>query len=251
MATILIVDDDPTILRDLTVALAPRGHQVLTAEDGMAALALLDEQPVDLILTDVAMPRLSGFELYKQVRYSARPELVLTPVVLLSARGLDSDIRFAKAFGVDDYLIKPLDLADVLAVVEGKLLMVKRLRSLFGPQAQGPGCLTLLLDQKRLRLDFRQHRAWLDEVELQLTAREVFLLERLARQPNEIVTLAELLKATHDLKTDDQEASQLLRPLIRTLRRKLEPHLGDEAFLKNVRGRGYLLAAERAGLGPF
>ena len=99
--------------------------------------------------------------------------------------------------------------------------MVKRLRSLFGPQAEGPGCVTLLLDQKRLRLDFRQHRAWLDEVELQLTAREVFLLERLARQPNEIVTLAELLKATHDLKTDDQEASQLLRPLIRTLRRKL------------------------------
>lgn len=77
----------------------------------------------------------------------------------------------------------------------------------------------------------------------------MFLLERLARQPNEIVSLAELIKATHDLSTDDQEASQLLRPLIRTLRRKLEPHLGDDAFLKNVRGRGYLLVAERTGLG--
>lgn len=93
VATILFVDDDPTILRDLTMALAPRGHQVLTAGDGLAALALLDEQPVDLILTDVAMPRLGSFELYKQVKYSARPELVLIPVVVLSARGPSGPYR--------------------------------------------------------------------------------------------------------------------------------------------------------------
>jgi DNA-binding response OmpR family regulator len=106
----------------------------------------------------------------------------------------------------------------------------------------------LLINQASLRLDFRQHRAWLGQVELELSAREMFLLERLARQPNEIVSLAELVQATHDLSTNAQEASQLVRPLIRTLRRKLEAHLGREPWLKNVRGRGYLLVAERAGV---
>lgn len=158
MATILIVDDYPTILDALTVALEPRGHQVLTAGDGVSALSLLDQNPVDLILTDVAMPRLNGLDLYRQVKTSVRPELVLTPVILLSARSLDSDIRFAKAFGVDDYLTKPLNVDDVLAVVEGKLLAVKRLRHLFSRQAGGPGSVTLLINQNQLRLDFRQHR---------------------------------------------------------------------------------------------
>ena len=248
MTKILIVDDDASILSILTLSLKPHGYEVLTARDGAAAMALLEQQPVDLILADVAMPRLNGYELYEQVKTSARPELVLTPIILLSARTLDSDIRYAKALGADDYLTKPLNLEDVLAVVQGKLLAADRLRRLFNRQAGGPASLTLLVNQALLRLDFRQHRAWLGEVELELSAREMFLLERLARQPNEIVSLAELVQATHDLSTDDQEASQLVRPLIRTLRRKLEAHLGNEPWLKNVRGRGYLLVAERAGV---
>lgn len=92
-------------------------------------------------------------------------------------------------------------------------------------------------------LDYRQHRVWVGDQEVELTAREVFLLERLAQQPNEIVSLAEMVKTTHDLDTDSQEAGQLLRPLIRTLRRKLEVHLGMVPCIKNVRSRGYLLVA--------
>ena len=99
-------------------------------------------------------------------------------------------------------------------------------------------------NEKSVRLDFRQHRVWVEDQEVELTAREVFLLERLARQPNEIVSLVEMVKATHDLDTDSQEAGQLLRPLIRTLRRKLEFHLGKIPCIKNVRSRGYLLIAE-------
>jgi DNA-binding response OmpR family regulator len=72
----------------------------------------------------------------------------------------------------------------------------------------------------------------------------MFLLERLARQPNDIISLVDLVKATHDLNTDSQEAGQLLRPLLRTLRRKLEAHLGQVPCIKNVRSRGYLLIAD-------
>jgi DNA-binding response OmpR family regulator len=76
----------------------------------------------------------------------------------------------------------------------------------------------------------------------------MFLFERLARQPNDVISLADLVRATHDLTTDYQEASQLVRPLIRTLRRKLKRHLGDEPCIKNVRARGYLLLAQLPGL---
>jgi DNA-binding response OmpR family regulator len=102
----------------------------------------------------------------------------------------------------------------------------------------------LVINQRQVKLDYRQHRAWTGDVELDLTAREMFLFEKLARQPNDVISLIDLTRATHDLTTDYQEASQLVRPLIRTLRRKLEFHLGDESCIKNVRGRGYLLLAQ-------
>jgi two-component system, OmpR family, response regulator len=169
--------------------------------------------------------------------------LMLTPVILMSGRTLDSDIRYAKSLGADDYLTKPFDLDDVLAVVQGKLLASERLQRLFEREMNGPAVLTLIINQQSVRLDYRQHRVWAGEHEIELTAREMFLLERLARQPNDIVSLIHLVKATHDLTTDNQEAGQLLRPLLRTLRRKLELHLGWYPCIKNVRSRGYLLIA--------
>lgn len=244
MKRILIVDDDPGTLDFLKILLQQHRYEVLTAPNGCEALGLLETQPVDLILTDVAMPRLNGYQLCQQVKSAANPHLALIPVVLMSGRTLDSDIRYAKALGTDDYLTKPFVIEDLLAVVEGKLVTVERLRTLFVQQADGPQMVTLVIDQHQVRLDGRQHRAWVGEAEIDLTAREMFLFEKLARQPNEVISLADLVKATHDLTTDYQEASQLVRPLIRTLRRKLESHLGHEPCIKNVRARGYLLLAE-------
>jgi len=103
-------------------------------------------------------------------------------------------------------------------------LAAERLQNLFDRSSNGAGVITLIINQKPVRLDYRQHGVWVDDQEGELTAREVFLLERLARQHNEIVSLVNMVKTTHDLTTDSQEAGQLLRPLIRTLRRKLEAH---------------------------
>jgi DNA-binding response OmpR family regulator len=131
------------------------------------------------------------------------------------------------------------------AAVQGKLLVSERLKHLFEHEINGPEVVTLVINQKPVRLDYRQHRAWASEQEIELTAREMFLLERLAKQPNAIVSLVDLVKATHDPNTDSLEAGQLLRPLLRTLRRKLELHMGQVPCIKNVRSRGYLLMAER------
>jgi DNA-binding response OmpR family regulator len=247
MKRVLIVDDDHDTLSFLKILLQQHGYEVFTARDGCEAWEPLETQPVDLILTDVAMPRLNGYQLCQRVKHAPDPRLVLTPVILMSGRALDSDIRYAKSLGADDYLTKPLDPDDLLAVVQGKLLAAERLLALFEQQAGGPGSITLVINQGQVRLDYRQHRAWAGDKEIELTAREMFLLERLAQHPGEIVSLVDIVKATHNLDTDTQEAGQLLRPLIRTLRRKLEQHLGEERCIKNVRSRGYLLVADLQG----
>jgi DNA-binding response OmpR family regulator len=244
MKRILIVDDDVNTIEFLRLLLQQYGYEIFSARDGCEAVEILETQPVNLILTDVAMPRLNGYQLCQQVKSAANPHLALIPVVLMSCRTLDSDIRYAKALGADDYLTKPFVIEDLLAVVEGKLLAAERLQVLFVQQAGGPQMVTLVINQQQVKLDYRQHRAWIGKAEIDLTAREMFLFEKFARQPNEVISLADLVKATHDLTTDHQEASQLVRPLIRTLRRKLEFHLGHEPCIKNVRARGYLLLAE-------
>ncbi|MBN1995029.1 MAG: response regulator transcription factor [Anaerolineae bacterium] len=248
MKRILVVDDDTDTIGFLKVLLQRQGYEILTAQDGSKALEVFATQSVDLILADVAMPQLNGYELCQRVKNGANPRLVLTPIILMSGRTLDSDIRYAKSLGADDYLPKPLDVDDLLAVVQGKLLAAERLQNLFERETNGPEVITLIINEKPVRLDYRQHRVWVGDQEIELTAREMFLLERLARQPNEIVSLVEMVKATHDLDTDSQEASQLLRPLIRTLRRKLEVHLGTVPCIKNVRSRGYLLISNRTNV---
>jgi len=243
MKCILIVDDDLDTIVFLKILLQRQGYEVVSAQDGREALEILETKRVDLILTDVAMPHINGYELCQRIKNAADSRLLLTPVILMSGRTLDSDIRYAKSLGADDYLPKPLDVDDLLAVVQGKLLATERLKNLFDREINGRKVITLIINEKPVRLDCRQHRVWVEDQEVELTAREVFLLERLARQPNEIVSLVEMVKATHDLNTDSQEAGQLLRPLIRTLRRKLKVHLGIIPCIKNVRSRGYFLTA--------
>ena len=244
MKKILIVDDDQDTLNFLQILLQKQEYEIFTTRDGCEALALLETQQVDLILADVAMPQVNGYELCRRVKGASDLRLVLTPVILMSGRTMDSDIRYAKSIGADDYLTKPFDLEDLLAIVEGKLLAAARLQKLFHQQLGDSEVVTLVINQRPVRLDYRQHRAWADDQEIELTAREMFLLERLALQPNKIVTLVDLVKATHNLDTDQLEAGQLLRPLIRTLRRKLEYHLGANPCIKNIRSRGYLLIAD-------
>jgi DNA-binding response OmpR family regulator len=241
MKRILVVDDDADTVGFLKVILQHQGYEILTAQDGHEVLDLLQTQSVDLILTDVVMPHINGYELCQRIKNAADPHIVLTPVILMSGRTLDSDIRYAKSLGADDYLPKPLDVDDLLAVVQGKLLAAERLQNLLKGETNGREVITLIINEKPVRLDYRQHRVWVEDREVELTAREVFLLERLAQQPNEMVSLIEMVKATHDLNTDSQEAGQLLRPLIRTLRRKLEARLGMVPCIKNIRSRGYLL----------
>ena len=234
--SILVVDDQVDILANLQLALESTGYQVYTANDGLEALTILKSQPVNLIIADIAMPGLNGYQLYERIREN--PHWLTIPVIFLTGRAMDSDIRFGKELGVDDYLTKPIEVEDLLATVQGKLRRAEQLATL---TADIPPLEDQSLTVGRLKINADQYRAWLGDEPLNLSAREFKLLEHLARHANQIVSPQEMVQITHALETDRIEASNLLRPLIRTLRRKLGSDPGQPNHIENVRGVGYRL----------
>jgi DNA-binding response OmpR family regulator len=223
------------------------GYEVFVARDGAEALAVLKAHNVDLILADIMMPNMDGYQLFERILEN--PEWVQIPFVYLTARVLESDVRYGKGLGVDDYLIKPVDAKNLLAVVRGKLRRAQRVAQTSGgtphdtsgdghrqPQSS-PGVLCF----GRLEIEVGEYRVWLDGEPVELSSTEFLLLERLALQANRVVPLPELLKATHGLETGYREASDLLRPLVRSIRRKLGHDAGDLGCIESVRGVGYRL----------
>ncbi len=238
-AAILVVDDHAAVLESMTVTLEAEGYQVLTALDGVQALSILETQPVDLILADIAMPRMNGYQLLERIR--ANPEWVAIPYLFLTARAMDSDIRYGKELGVDDYLTKPIEPEDVLAAVHGRLFRARQLAEAAGTLGQPPRREGQLLELGRLRVDPSQHRVWMDDHPVRLSAREFTVLAYLARNVGQVVTPEELVRVTHGLDTNRVEAGTLLRPLVRSVRRKLGYSVGELGCIETVRGVGYLL----------
>lgn len=238
-ASILVVDDQPEILENLALLLEAEGYQVLTASDGIEAMAILQTHPVDLIVADIAMPRMNGYQLYQRVREN--PQWLALPFLFLTARALDSDIRYGKELGVDDYLTKPIQPEDLIAAIQGKLRRAQQLAQLVHQSLVGSTPEPRALVLGRLRIDPAQHRVWMDDTPVLLSAREFTLLEYLAHKANQVVPVQELVRVTHELDTDAIEAGTLLRPLIRSLRRKLGYDVGEIGCIENVRGVGYRL----------
>lgn len=238
-AAILTVDDQPELLDSIAMTLGAAGHTTLRASDGLEALDLLRSQPVDLILADIAMRRLNGYQLYQQVREN--PAWVAIPFVFLTARALDSDIRYGKELGVDDYLTKPIEPEDLLAAVQGKLRRTQQLAQLARPAAEPAAPETWDIVLGRLQIHLGQHRVCMDGRPVQLSAKEFALLTSLVRRAGDVAAPRDLVAATHGIDTDDAEAGELLRPLVRTLRRKLGYPIGALGCIENVRGVGYRL----------
>lgn len=233
--SILIVDDEPDLLDNIGLALEAEDYQVITAGDGLKALEILRNQPVHLILADIAMPNMNGYQLYERIRQNI--DWVTIPFIFLSARSMDSDVRYGKELGVDDYLTKPIRAADLLAAVRGKLRRAQQLQSSLSPQnssRQGPE-----VSVGDLRIDIDQHRCWLADIELKLSAKEFALLACLVKRPGNVMSPQELVQCTHDYQTDNVEAGSLLRPIVLSLRRKIGLENGQVGSIENVRGVGY------------
>jgi DNA-binding response OmpR family regulator len=239
-ATILVVDDHAELLESIRITFDSAGYAVLLAGDAASALALLESQDVDLILADIAMPNMNGYQFFERVRENSK--WLRVPFVFLTARTMDSDIRYGKELGVDDYLTKPIQPEDLLASVAGKLRRARQL-SVASDGAGSGGGETRFLEFGPLKIELDQHRVWMRGKSVRLSAKEFALIQHLAVQHGRVIPVTDLVLVTHGLNLNPDEAGNLLRPLIRSLRRKLGYEVGELGCIENVRGIGYRMVA--------
>ncbi|MCX6072462.1 MAG: response regulator transcription factor [Chloroflexi bacterium] len=221
---LLIVDDDTTLLRFLTDYLVQEGFVVQSADRGQAALRLFYEARPDLVVLDVMMPGMDGWEVCARLR-----ELSETPVILLTAKTSEADKLRGFRLGVDDYITKPFSLAELRARVRAVLSRTSGQRA-----EQGS-----VLEVGSLRVDLGRREATLEGRPLDLTPTEFRLLAALAAKPGQALSQAQLVEEAWGAYR--QEAGSALRRYIWFLRQKIESDPEKPTRLLTVRGYGYRL----------
>jgi len=220
MTSILVVDDDDDIRALVGELLERAGHVVIKAPDGESALKLFYSRQPDLVVLDVSMPGLDGWEVLKRIR-----ELSDVPVLMLTARAEELEkVRGLRA-GADDYVTKPFGRQELLARVDATL---RRGRS--APRAQETYA------DDFLTVDFAQRKVTAGGVELALTPLEFRLLGAFVRNQNQVLSHDQLLELAWGDRSADRDQVKLY---VGYLRRKLGTGVGDESPIETVRGFGY------------
>ncbi|MBM3878612.1 MAG: response regulator transcription factor [Verrucomicrobia bacterium] len=221
---VLIVEDERAMRTALADVLAAEGYRVLTAQDGVCGLErALKEQP-NLILLDIMMPRLDGFEVCAELRRLGQTE----PILMLTAKGQVEDRVTGLDAGADDYLVKPFSTDELLA----------RVRALLRRRARGQKAVREL-ELGDVRVDLVQQRTWRGRKELHLTAKEYAMLRLLAEAEGEPVTRERFLDLVWGYAAFP--TTRTVDTHIATLRAKLEPRPEQPRWLKTVHGVGYRL----------
>jgi len=218
---VLVVDDEPQIRRALRTGLLGHGYQVDVAENGEEALTMLATQPPDVVVLDLVMPHVDGFEVLRQTRAWSQ-----IPVIVLSARGQERDKISALDLGADDYLTKPFGMEELLA----------RLRAVLR-RARAPIELTSTFGD--VTIDFARHVVTKGKIEVHLTPTEYDLLAVLVRDAGKVLTHRVLLERVWG--NYAAENLQQLRVYINYLRRKLEDDPARPHWLVTEPGVGYRL----------
>lgn len=227
-ARILVVEDEPAMARGLKDNLEFEGYAVDVAGDGLAGLTKGMSGNFDLILLDVMLPRKDGFEVLADLRRAG----VVTPILLLTAKGEERDKVHGLDIGADDYITKPFALKELLARVRAHL----RRR----PVARAPK--ELRFDD--IEVDLVRYEARRGETVTALSPLEAQLLKLLASDPGRVFTRAEILREVWAEK--DLETNRTVDNHIRRLRQKLEPDPANPRFVLTVFGAGYRLTSQVA-----
>lgn len=224
-ATVLVVEDAPEVLRVLERTISESGYTVLTANDGDAALAVALDQRPDLVILDVGLPRLNGYEVARELRSRA----FTNPILMLTARGAVSDKVEGLDAGADDYLAKPFDHDELLARVRAQL----RRSAIHAEHAVlRVGDLTIDPFLREVRRGPR---------EISLTQKEYALLEYLVRHAGHAVTREQISRQVW--KQEFDPSTNIVDVYINYLRKKVDGG-AEPALVLTVRGVGYMLRAE-------
>ena len=224
MTSVLVVDDEPAIVRTLSINLRARDYEVFVAGDGRTALDVCREEKPDVVLLDLGLPDLSGVEVLRKLRTWSQ-----VPVVVLSARHGSDDKVEALDEGADDYVTKPFGMDELLARVRAAV------RRSGGSEADA------VVETDAFRLDLAAKQAWRDGSEVHLTPTEWSLLEALVRRPGRLVPQRQLLKDVWGPAYGSE--THYLRVYMAQLRRKLEPDPARPRHLITEPGMGYRFVA--------
>ena len=219
---ILVVEDDLAILTGLSMNLRFEGYEVLQAQDGRQGLALSLDAAPDLVVLDLMLPELNGFEVLKELRQRGRD----TPVVVLSAKSAETDKIIGLNLGADDYVVKPFGLQELLARI--KAVLRRRYPASGQPAPVGFG---------DVRVDLTATTVTRAGQPVELTAQEFKLLAHFLAHPGRTFSREELLSAAWGY--DYEGSARTVDNFMRQLRLKLEPDPEAPVHFLTVRGLGY------------
>ncbi|MBK7895858.1 MAG: response regulator transcription factor [Anaerolineaceae bacterium] len=229
MTRLLLIDDDPMITEPLARQLGASGYEVLVAHDGRSGLTLAQTQKPDLVVLDVMMPEMDGWELCQKLRQSS-----VVPILMLTALGDEVDRILGLELGADDYLTKPFSVRELKARIKALLRRVEL------DQQAVPAANELAVGDIRVALDSRQ--VYRGEELLQLRYKEFELLSLLLSKAGDVVTRAELFDKIWG--TDWLGDTRTLDVHIRWLREKIEADPSQPRYIQTVRGVGYRMVME-------
>jgi len=219
--TILVVDDQSSVRRLLEEYLTEHGYRVITAPDGQSALYTARRDEPDLVLLDIMMPKMDGYQFLRQYRQERQ-----TPVIIITAREEETDAVLGLDLGADDYIIKPYRMRE----------LVSRVRAVLR-RAEGPREKPELLHQGDVILDRSEHMVKVRGSEVQLTPIEFDLLATLMRSPGQVFTRTQLVDRL--LESGFTGLDRTLNVHIRNLRAKIEKDPSVPEYIETVFGVGY------------
>nr|AFK79163.1 phosphate regulon transcriptional regulatory protein PhoB [uncultured bacterium F25-01] len=234
MARILLVEDDATLRSALAYNLRRDGYEVFLAADGEQALEEWARVPADLVLLDVMLPKIDGFEVLRRLRQSSG-----VPIVMLTARTDEIDRVVGLEIGADDYVTKPFSTRELLARVKANLRRRELLREEFR-RDQITDSVENVVTVGPLRIDALRRRVLRDEEEILLKPKEFELLLHLARHPGQVFPADQLVETVWGY--DALGDTRTVRVHIRSLREKLEADASNPELIETVRGVGYRFA---------
>lgn len=233
MDTVLLVDDDPMITGPITRALEAAGYAVKIAHDGQSGLEIAIDPSVDLVVLDVMMPGMDGWQVCKELR-----AVSVVPILMLTALGDEIDRILGLELGADDYLTKPFSTRELIARIRALLRRV----DLDSAQRRSNDVLVV----GSLSIDLKKRRVYKDGQELHLRYKEFELLSLLAARSGEAVTRADLFDEIWG--TDWLGDTRTLDVHIRWLREKIEDEPSNPCYIQTVRGVGYRFSIHHEGV---
>lgn len=222
----LVVDDEKLIVKGIRFSLEQDEMQVDCAYDGEEALEYARNNQYDIILLDVMLPKLTGFEVCQQIR-----EFSNVPIIMLTARGDDMDKILGLEYGADDYITKPFNILEVKARIKAIMRRVESKRP--GAGETEPK----VIESGEMRLDCEGRRAYISDREIGLTAKEFEVLELLMKNPNKVYSRESLLQLVWG--TDYPGDVRTVDVHIRRLREKIEQNPSEPKYVHTKWGVGY------------